>query len=81
MPDMAKQIDLAKHVLVPSFTKLSEDEVNALLARFNISKAQLPVILEKDPVAKLAEAVEGDVLRFTRQTKTGEAPYFRVVVS
>ena len=67
------------HILQPKHTKLSEKDVQALLAKYNISKAQLPKILSTD--AGLPEGCEiGDVLKIERKEEDKTNIYYRVVV-
>lgn len=75
------------HILQPKHSKLNEKEVEELLSKLNVSKAQLPKILVTD--AGLPEDCGvGDVIKITRkepdknQLKGGEKTYtyFRVVV-
>jgi DNA-directed RNA polymerase subunit H len=68
--------------LVPKHEVLSEEELKALLERYNITKGQLPKILITDPVVKKIKAKVGDVVRITRESKTaGKSVVYRVVVA
>jgi DNA-directed RNA polymerase subunit H (RpoH/RPB5) len=67
------------HILQSKHIKLSEKETQDLLIKLNISKAQLPKILQTDP--SLPENCNtGDVIKIER--KDGELIhlFFRVVV-
>lgn len=75
-----KKIDISKHILVPNFVKLSEEEIRQVLEAYNISPVQLPSILLKDPMAKLIGAKVGDVLKIERKSQVGREVYFRRVV-
>jgi DNA-directed RNA polymerase subunit H (RpoH/RPB5) len=68
------------HILQPKHTKLKEKEIEELLEKFNISKAQLPKILSDDP--SISEECEvGDVIKIERKDSEGKVTeYFRVVV-
>ncbi len=67
------------HILHPKHTKLPEKEVEALLAKLNISKAQLPKILSSD--AGLPEGCQiGDVIKIERKDDDKTVLYYRVVV-
>ena len=67
------------HILQPKHTKLSEKEVQELLAKLNIAKIQLPKILSNDP--SLPEScVIGDIIKIERKDGEKSYPYFRVVV-
>ncbi|MCD6575560.1 MAG: DNA-directed RNA polymerase subunit H [Nanoarchaeota archaeon] len=76
-----KPIDIFKSRLVPECRVLSEDEEKKLLEQYNISKRQLPLIFSTDPVVKALGAKVGNVIEFTRKSKTaGLSKYYRVVV-
>lgn len=77
---MVKKIDVTQHVLTPKFSKLSPEEIKNLLETYNISDVQLPVISEKDPVAKAANLKAGDMIKIERKTSTGKSDYYRRVV-
>ena len=67
------------HILQPKHTKMTEKEVNELLEKLNISKAQLPKILSSD--SALPEgSIPGDVIRIERKNGDEINLYFRVVV-
>jgi len=63
------------HILQPKHVKLSDQEVENLLKKLNISKTQLPRILLSDP-ALPEDCQVGDII----QIKRAEGDYFRVVV-
>ncbi len=63
------------HILQPKHVKLSEKEVEELLKKLNISKAQLPKIFSSDP-ALPEKCQPSDVIKIERP----EGTYFRVVV-
>ena len=66
------------HALQPKHTKLNSDEVEKVLAEFNIALAQLPKISKKDPA--LPEGCKtGDVLKIDRKGDLAEV-YYRVVI-
>jgi len=67
------------HILQPKHTKLKEKEVEDLLKKFNISKAQLPKILSSD--AGLPEACKvGDIVKIERKEGDKVVLFHRVVV-
>ena len=80
VPAEAKKIDITQHALVPKHILLSEDEAKQVLIQFNISAAQLPVILSTDPVAKSIGAKQGGIIKIERVSPTGRSPYYRRVV-
>lgn len=78
---MGKDFDITTHVLVPVHRKLSDEEKQKLLERFNISLRQLPRILKSDPAIQKLDPKPGEVIEIMRKSKTvGEAPYYRVVI-
>jgi DNA-directed RNA polymerase subunit H (RpoH/RPB5) len=67
------------HILQSKHSKLSEKESQELLAKLNISKAQLPKILSSDP--GLPEGCEiGDLIKIERKAEDKINVYYRVVV-
>lgn len=63
------------HILQSKHSKLSEKEIEELLNKLNISKAQLPRIFVSDPA--LPENCQvGDVVKIERS----EGIYFRVII-
>ncbi len=79
---VGKNIDIFDHELVPKHEILSEEEVKDLLSKYNVTKNQLPKILDTDPAVKELNAKIGDVIKITRKSFTaGESVYYRVVVS
>ena len=71
-----KRIDITKHVLIPSFRKLEQGEINKVLQKFNISILQLPQILVKDPMAKSVKAAVNDVLEIEHKSPMGGKDLF-----
>lgn len=63
------------HVLQPKHMKLSSDEAEKVLARFNIALAQLPKISKKD-LALPEGCKTGDVVKIPRADEI----YYRVVI-
>jgi len=72
-------VEPADHELVPTHTVLSEEEVEDVLDEYDITRTDLPKIDHKD--AALPEgAVEEDVVRITRDSRTTEtATVYRLV--
>ena len=67
------------HILQPKHIKLSEQDAESLLAKLNISRAQLPKILSTD--AGLPEdCIPGDVIKIERKEGDEINIYYRVVV-
>ena len=67
------------HVLQPKHTILSEKEAEELLANLNISKVQLPKIMQDDPALPEGAKV-GDIIKIERKTEQEVNTYYRVVV-
>ncbi len=76
-----KKPGLFDHVLVPVHEIVPEDEVQQILAKWNITKENLPKILKTDPAVQEIGAKPGDVIRIYRESPTaGKTVYYRVVV-
>jgi len=76
------KIDVTKHMLVPEHIVLDEEETKEVLKKYSISKESLPKIQITDPVIKLIEAKEGDVVKIIRNSRTtGRSIYYRFVVA
>lgn len=73
---------MEKHILVPKHTKLSKEEKEELLRKYNISTKQLPMILESDPAIKDLDAKPEDVIMMERMSKTAKkSNFYRVVIN
>jgi len=67
--------------MVPIHQIMSEEEVNGLLSRYNITSDQLPKTYHDDPAAKTIDAKPGDVVRIIRTSHTaGRAESYRLVI-
>lgn len=76
------KIDILKHAFVPKHVKMTEEEVQELLLKYNISHKQLPIIRKSDPAIKELGVNAGDVIKITRKSPTAdEYVFYRVVVS
>ena len=69
------------HILQPKHTKINEKEVNELLAKFNISKTQLPRMLLNDPALPLGCQI-GDIIKIEREDSEDNKIYiyYRVII-
>lgn len=69
------------HILQPKHTKMSDKEVNEILAKFNISKAQLPKIFLTD-TALPSNCQIGDVIKIEREDSENNKTniYYRVII-
>ncbi len=77
----SEKYDVAKHVLVPKHTKLSEEESQKVLDKFNVTARQLPKISKTDPTIKELDTNPGDVIEIERKSPTVEKTKFYRVVS
>ncbi len=76
-----KNPNVLKHEMVPEHVVMAEEEVQALLAQYNIELKQLPKILVTDPACKEIGAAKDDVVKITRRSLTAdEAVAFRLVI-
>lgn len=72
-----KEVKKIAHFLVPPHELVKEEDEEKILARYGITKDQLPKIRAYDPAISGLEAKEGDMIRIKRE---GESEYYRVVV-
>ena len=70
------------HVFVPKQAIASDEELDIVLKKFKITKKNLPLMKETDPVAVSLNAKAGDVIKCERMSQiTGkESMYYRQVV-
>lgn len=69
------------HILQPKHTKLNEKEAQELLKKYNISKSQIPKILQTDAALVNMNCAIGDVIKIERAEEDKVNVYFRVVVA
>jgi DNA-directed RNA polymerase subunit H (RpoH/RPB5) len=75
--------DLSSHHMIPSHRLLSNTEKDNMKIKYNIQNdAQLPFLLQKDPVAVFYDLRKGDVVEIKRKGFGGQEGtlYYRVVV-
>ena len=73
---------MERHILAPEHIKLTKEEKDKVLAKYNISIKQLPRILESDPAIKNLEAKPGEVIMIKRNSQTAkESIFYRVVIN
>jgi DNA-directed RNA polymerase subunit H (RpoH/RPB5) len=72
--------DISNHFAVPTHECIrNKTEINNILKKTNSKISQLPIILRKDPMAKLLRMAPGDICMITRKSeKCGEYIYYRV---
>ena len=67
--------------MVPLHEVMSKQEQEELLKKLNVTREQLPKILDSDAVLNDLKCKTGDILRIKRKSVTaGESLYYRVVI-
>jgi DNA-directed RNA polymerase subunit H len=76
------QFNILKHILVPEHKVMTEDEVNIVMTKYNITdKIQFPDISRFDPVSRAIGIRPGQVCHILRPSKTAiTADYYRICV-
>ncbi|MFC6826784.1 DNA-directed RNA polymerase subunit H [Halopelagius fulvigenes] len=73
-------VDVSQHKLVPEHTLLEEDEVEEVLAEYDVSRTNLPKIKRTDK-ALPDDADVGDVVKIVRDSRTTDkAVTYRLVI-
>jgi DNA-directed RNA polymerase subunit H len=74
-------VEVSQHTLVPEHTLVEDDdEIDGVLAEYDISRTDLPKIKRTDP-ALPDEAATGDVVRIERDSRTTDrAVVYRLVI-
>ncbi len=73
-------VEVSQHTLVPEHSLVEDDEIDALLAEYDISRTDLPKIKRTDP-ALPDEAATGDIVRIERDSRTTDrAVVYRLVI-
>ena len=71
-----------EHELIPVHEKISAEEKDTLLRRYNVSLLEMPKIKSDDPAIEHLNVKRGDVIRILRKSRTaGTAVFYRVVVN
>ena len=75
--------DIGKHSVVPKHECIrNKNEIDEILKKTNSEINKLPIILRKDPMAKLLRLAPGDICKITRKSeKCGKYIYYRVCES
>lgn len=75
------RLNVLMHEMVPDHLIMTPEDVQKLLAHFDIEEDQLPKIYHDDPAVKACGAKPGNVIKITRKSQTaGEATSYRLVV-
>lgn len=78
---IAQQLNVLKHEMVPEHSIMSDEEVQALFSRYEISAEHLPKIYHDDPAVLATNAKITDVIKIVRKSRTaGRAESYRLVV-
>ena len=78
----SRKMIIGKHELIPKHSKLSDKEKKKLMETYHItSMKELPKIYKNDAGLQGLNVKVGDIVKIIRQSPTGEAVYYRVVVS
>jgi DNA-directed RNA polymerase subunit H len=73
-------VDVSQHKLVPEHVLLEEDEVEEVLAEYDVRRTNLPKIKRTDK-ALPDEAEVGDVVKIVRDSRTTDkAVTYRLVI-
>ncbi|MFB6159249.1 MAG: DNA-directed RNA polymerase subunit H [Candidatus Nanohalobium sp.] len=74
-------IDVRDHRAVPEHRKMSEEEVEDVLQKFDAEKSDLPKIERTDAALKQMDVEAGDVIEINRESPTaGKTTYYRKVI-
>jgi len=63
-------LNITKHIMMPKFEVISDNEIDILLKEFSITKNQLPKILLTDPISRYFGVKSGDIFKITRSSPT-----------
>lgn len=77
------QVNISKHILVPKHELITDTQaIQDILASYHVkTRAQLPLILKTDPMAKYLNAQPGNLVRVTRVSPSaGEYVCYRCCV-
>ncbi len=81
LSDEDLRFNVLNHEIVPQHEVLTEGELPALLAKYDIVKEQLPKVKVTDPAIKVISAKVGDVVKIIRPSPTaGRFTAYRLVV-
>ncbi len=73
-------VNVHAHTLVPEHRVMKEDEIDDLLAEYEIDRTDLPKITADDP-ALPEDAGIGDVIEIVRDSRTTDTAYvYRLVI-
>jgi len=71
---------MVQHILIPEHKRLSDEETEKILKKYNVSRKQLPRINLNDPAVLKLNPKKGDVIEIIRDSPTtGKSYFYRVV--
>ncbi len=74
-------VDVRKHVFVPEFRVLNDEEKKRILDKYNATEEQFPKIKRKDPMIAELNLKPGTLVEIVRDSPTaGKSVYYRVVI-
>lgn len=72
---------MVKHILIPEHKKLSDEETEKILKKYNVSNKQLPRIKLNDPAILELNPKRGDIIEIIRDSPTtGKSIFYRIVL-
>lgn len=72
---------MVEHILIPQHRKLSDEETENIIKKYNVSRKQLPRIKIIDPAILELNPKRGDIIEIIRDSPTtGKSYFYRVVV-
>ena len=70
------QFNPTKHELVPKHSKISEEDADKLLVKYNLkNKFQLPIILRDDVISQYYNYQQGDIIKITNTASSLNKEY------
>lgn len=74
------KINITRHRLQPKYTLLSEEEMGAVLEKYNATKSQIPRMLITDPIARYYGVKSNSMFKIVRNSpSTGENTTYRYI--
>lgn len=81
MPSQSRKPNILEHELVPHHEIVPPEEAVEILKKLGVRAEDLPMIREKDPVARELGAKPGDIIKIVRKSANAEEiVVYRIVV-
>jgi DNA-directed RNA polymerase subunit H len=76
-----KEVPVNEHFLVPEHRKLSAEEKQQIMEKYNATEKEFPKISIKDPAVRIFTPEVGDLIEIKRKVldDKGEYLYYRIV--